>query len=165
MSSSNGSGTFKFDALQVSTPTSVGFAAAAGTIFGMAAPRRRHRTGWIGIALILLNLWAPLLAEAMTRSGWISPTAAGQRIDVCSAGMPMPVDGDAGADSALRSPGDSHCPLCSHVTLGVSLPSHTPAMTLPARPTSGRIEIVDCGVSRLSAPLMARPRPPPVQTG
>jgi hypothetical protein len=155
----------KIDALQVPASISDGPTARTGTIPGMASPRRRHRTGWIGIALILLNLWTPVLAGAMTRSGWISPTAAGQRIDVCSAGMPMPVEGDAGTDSALRSPGDSHCPLCSHVTLGVSLPSHTPAMTLPARPPSGRMEIVDCGVPRLSAPLMARPRPPPVQTG
>jgi hypothetical protein len=131
----------------------------------MAAPRRRHRTGWIGIALILLNLWAPLLAEAMTRSGWIASTAGGQQIDVCSAGMPMPIDGDAGADSTLRSPGDSHCPLCSHVALGVSLPSQAPATALLPRPPAGRIEIGDGRVPRLSAPLMARPRPPPVHTG
>lgn len=139
--------------------------ARTGTIPGMASPRRRHRTGWIGIALVLLNLWTPVLAGAMRQAGWISTTAAGQQVDFCSAGMPMPVEGDAGAGSALRSPGDSHCPLCSHVTLGVSLPSQAPATALLPRPPAGRLEIGDGRVPRLSAPLMARPRPPPVKTG
>lgn len=129
----------------------------------MTSTRRQHRTGWIGIVLILLNLWSPLLGQTLSRAGWMPGAGMDLSMEICSAGMPMPVSDEGGADRTLRAAGEGHCVLCSHASLASALPS--PAAVMPATELgfTSRLRVGQSWIPRSSFPLQVRPQPPPVQ--
>ncbi len=131
-------------------------------------PKRPHWTGWIGALLILLNLCAPVLSELLARGGLVPTQVSGARVDICSAGMPMPAGtltdtetdtGNSGGRPALD--GEAHCALCTHASLaGVlpDLPSASGPMPLPA---ALRLPVGQVWTPHHSFPLQVRPQPPP----
>ncbi|HQY07369.1 MAG: DUF2946 family protein [Burkholderiales bacterium] len=129
----------------------------------MATTRRQHRTGWIGIALILLNLCSPLLGQTLSRAGWMPGAGAGLPMEICSAGMPMPIDVDGGSDRTLRPAGEGHCVLCSHASVAAVLPGVEVVVAHTPQSHTTRLRVGHSWVPRSSFPLQVRPQPPPAQ--
>ncbi len=93
---------------------------------------RRRVIGWIGIALILLNVFAPTLAHAVR-----GPGVPGVLPQWCSMGIvPAAVDA-APADATVADPAmdpaaelassNLACPFCASAPAALALPSQTPA--------------------------------------
>ncbi len=88
---------------------------------------RRRVIGWIGIALILLNVFAPTLAHAVR-----GPGVPGVLPEWCSMGVePAAVDAaaaDPATDPAAElASSNLACPFCASAPAALALPSQTPA--------------------------------------
>lgn len=129
---------------------------------------RAHRRGlgWIGIALILLNLCAPALTHAV-QLGRLSGVAA-HSPDWCGALAPQPaaaIGSDAGDDAphsaATQAPA---CGFCTQPALGWA-PLPTPlGRGEPPAPVGEVRAIVDVGQPGGPTFPSARPRAPPART-
>lgn len=89
---------------------------------------RRRVIGWIGIALILLNVFAPTLAHAVR-----GPGAPGVLPQWCSmGGLPLSEVGDlagdpAGDPAAALASSNLACPFCASAPAALALPTQAPA--------------------------------------
>jgi hypothetical protein len=91
---------------------------------------RRRGLGWIGIALILLNLCAPALTHALQGPAREALTASAHSADWCGGAWApgslgaTPITGSGNGPEVPGSPGQpgAACGFCAQVSLGWSLP-------------------------------------------
>ncbi|HMW23383.1 MAG TPA: DUF2946 family protein [Burkholderiaceae bacterium] len=129
---------------------------------------RRKGLGWIGIALILLNLCAPALTHALQLGRQGTTAAATHSPDWCGALLPLaaqPVassSGDDAPDSAAR-PAPA-CGFCAQ-TAASWAPLPTPLGRAEAPSPAGAVQASIGGVEP-EVPTFpgARPRAPPART-
>ncbi|MDP4299575.1 DUF2946 family protein [Leptothrix discophora] len=98
---------------------------------------RRRVIGWIGIALILLNVLAPTLAHAVRGPGVPGVVPAWCAMGVVQAGVVqadvLQVGPDVGADDPASDPSAElvssslACPFCASAPAALALPAQPPA--------------------------------------
>ena len=92
---------------------------------------RRRVIGWIGIALILLNVFAPTLAHALRGPGapgvlpqWCSVGGLATSADAVSGDLSVEPSSDPAAELASSS---LACPFCASALAALALPAQAPA--------------------------------------
>lgn len=130
---------------------------------------RRRGLGWIGIALILLNLCAPTLTHALQLGQRAALLAPAHDADWCGSlaaaptgSSPAQTDGGAPDSAARHAPA---CGFCAQVSLSWAPPPTAAPRALP--PAAPRRAPPDAAPLRSAAPTpgTALPRAPPLALG
>jgi hypothetical protein len=123
----------------------------------MTPSRQQHWTSRIGIALILLQVFMPVLGQSLRA---LAAGADGLPMDLCSAVMSK-----SSSDSGSGGPGMAAamdcCTICSHHALSHALPSPEQSPTDLPVAKADFVRTARTWVPRSSFPLQVRPQPPP----